>query len=545
MLLVGSLGVLAILITEAIEWAEALLGTASSRAGSAPSRCRSSSALPMVSLHLPIYNEPPEMVIETLEALARARLPELRSAGHRQQHQTIPVCGSPSRRTVPGLGPRFRFFHLDPVEGFKAGALNFALRQTDPDAEIVAVIDSDYVVRPDWLATWSRTSPTRRSASCRRRRITATGTRAPSRRCATGSTRGFFHIGMVTRNERNAIIQHGTMTLVRRAALEALGGWAEWCITEDAELGLRILEAGYETTYVERSYGRGLMPDTFIDYQEAALPLGLRRGADPEARTGDALRRGTRRQAHRRPALPLRRRLAALVRRRLQPAVQPGGARAGRSPWCVAPTKIDPPLMLFSVLPLSLFLFKLVKLLHLYRARVGATFTQTIAAAIAGLGLSHTVGSAMLSGFFNKDRPFFRTPKRTTRHAWLQSLAAAREEAVLMCGLWVAAFAVSSIPQMDGDKPGLVGSPDLTVWVTVLLVQSIPYAAAVVVSLVSSLQLRGDWIGEARDPVFDAAAAVEPDVVAVATGTTTLPVGTLPGNNGGALPATAKLDSAK
>jgi hypothetical protein len=167
-----------------------------------------------------------------------------------------------------------------------------------------------------------------------------------------------------------------------------------------------------------------------------------------------------------------------------------------------------------------------------------------MAAAIAGLGLSHTVGSAMLSGFVSKDRPFFRTPKRTTRHAWLQSLAAAREEAVLMCGLWVAAFAVSSIPQMDGDQPGLVGSPDLTVWVTVLLVQSIPYAAAVIVSLVSSLQLSGDWIGEARDPVFDATAA-EPDLDAVATGTSTLPVGSLARNNGGALPATAKLDSAK
>ena len=42
--------------------------------------------------------------------------------------------------------------------------------------------------------------------------------------------RGFFLIGMITRNERNAIIQHGTMTLVRRSLLERIG-WAEWCIT--------------------------------------------------------------------------------------------------------------------------------------------------------------------------------------------------------------------------------------------------------------------------------------------------------------------------
>ncbi len=55
--------------------------------------------------------------------------------------------------------------------------------------------------------------------------------------------RGFFHIGMVTRNERNAIIQHGTMTLVRRDALERADGWAEWSITEDAELGLSAFRA--------------------------------------------------------------------------------------------------------------------------------------------------------------------------------------------------------------------------------------------------------------------------------------------------------------
>ena len=80
--------------------------------------------------------------------------------------------------------------------------------------------------------------------------------------------RGFFHIGMITRNERNAIIQHGTMTLVRARLLRGAGGWAEWCITEDAELGLRMFEAGYEAQYVPISYGRGLMPDTFIDFKK-------------------------------------------------------------------------------------------------------------------------------------------------------------------------------------------------------------------------------------------------------------------------------------
>ena len=57
------------------------------------------------------------------------------------------------------------------------------------------------------------------------------------------------------------------MTLVRRYVLWAVGGWSEWCITEDAELGLRVFEAGYEALYIPQSYGAGLMPDTFIDYK--------------------------------------------------------------------------------------------------------------------------------------------------------------------------------------------------------------------------------------------------------------------------------------
>ena len=48
--------------------------------------------------------------------------------------------------------------------------------------------------------------------------------------------------------------------------LKERNGWAEWCITEDAELGLRIFEHGFDASYVPESYGRGLAPDTFIDY---------------------------------------------------------------------------------------------------------------------------------------------------------------------------------------------------------------------------------------------------------------------------------------
>src|SRR5499427_10870224 len=73
---------------------------------------------------------------------------------------------------------------------------------------------------------------------------------------------------MAQRNEENAIIVHGTMCLIRRAALEAAGGWSSDTICEDTDLGLAIVEQGWLTHYTRRRYGHGLLPDTFEAYKK-------------------------------------------------------------------------------------------------------------------------------------------------------------------------------------------------------------------------------------------------------------------------------------
>jgi hypothetical protein len=311
--------------------------------------------------------------------------------------------------------------------------------------------------------------------------------------------RGFFHIGMITRNERNAIIQHGTMTLVRRAALEAVGGWAQWCITEDAELGLRLFEHGYEATYLSRSYGRGLMPDRFVDYQKQRFRWAY--GAMQILR------------AHARALL-------ARDDERLT-AGQRYHFLAGWLPWLadgvnllfnvaalgwslamlLAPHRVDPPLVMFSVLPLVLFTFKLLKLSHLYVSRIGANFRQTLAAALAGLALAHTIGLAVLKAALSREQPFVRTPKHVRPHAAREAFAAASQEAVLLVLLLAMAFALThTLTVVAGFTVGIpeeLQGPDTSVWVAVLLIQSIPYAATVLVSMISASSLPARWLGGA------------------------------------------------
>src|SRR5690606_38135556 len=79
---------------------------------------------------------------------------------------------------------------------------------------------------------------------------------------------GFFHLGMVHRNERDAIIQHGTMVLISKQAMQKVGKWAQWFICEDAELGMRLMANDYQAVYVNECFGQGLVPDSFMAYKK-------------------------------------------------------------------------------------------------------------------------------------------------------------------------------------------------------------------------------------------------------------------------------------
>ena len=102
-----------------------------------------------------------------------------------------------------------------------------------------------------------------------------------------------------------------------------------------------------------------------------------------------------------------------------------------------APELFGPPLMMFSVLPLSLFSFKLIKLVHLYRHCVGANLRQTLGRALAGLALAHTIGSHSARILTAARTLPLRTPKRGQRQAWVRAVSARVREILMMTALWI------------------------------------------------------------------------------------------------------------
>ena len=230
----------------------------------APLQPSSRSGYPKVSLHVPICSEPPDIVIATLEALARMeyRNFEVLVIDNNTHNEWLwrPVehwCRADAR---------FRFFHLDSCPGAKAGALNFALRQTDPDAAIIGLIDSDYQAQPTFLSALVGYFEDPQVGFVQSPHDYREWEHSLYQRMCYWEYRVFFSTTMTSWNERGAAITVGTMALIRRQALQEAGGWSEWCLTEDSELAPRIHALGYTSVYVGETFGRGLIPETFAGY---------------------------------------------------------------------------------------------------------------------------------------------------------------------------------------------------------------------------------------------------------------------------------------
>jgi cellulose synthase/poly-beta-1,6-N-acetylglucosamine synthase-like glycosyltransferase len=215
---------------------------------------------PKVSIHVPAHSEPPEMVIKTLAALRDLDYPTYEvimvddnTDEDQLWHPVVEFC---HRHGI-------KVFHLSNYPGFKSGALNFALSQTAPDVEVIAVVDSDYLVSPNFLRETVPYFYNPRLAFVQTPQAFYNNQDNLFAYYSDLSQRFFFEISMRSRNEQNAIIFCGTMGLIRKRALERIGGWDEWCITEDAEASLRILQKGYESIYINQPYGHGLLPVTF------------------------------------------------------------------------------------------------------------------------------------------------------------------------------------------------------------------------------------------------------------------------------------------
>ncbi len=429
-----------------------------------------------VSIHLACYNEPPAMVIATIESLKNLNY---------THYEVIVVDNNtkdeakwkPLEAYMANMPDNFHFYHLPSWPGFKAGALNFALEKTHPDAQVVGVVDADYVVTADWLSDLVPHFLENQVAVVQAPQAHRDWEHRFFDRMCNWEFEGFFRIGMHHRHERNALIQHGTMTLIRASALKQFGGWSEWCICEDTELGLRLLEHDMELRYIDEVFGRGLTPANF-----KALKSQRNRWAFGAMQI----------LKHHMPKLIGKSTLNFSQRYHFLTGWFGWFGEAlqliftiGSIFWTLAmlafPEKFSLPVVVMIVPILCFLVIKAVLGPMLYRKTMQCSWQDIFGASLASLGLSHAIARGIINGLTHRAGVFVVTAKTKSKLSNWQLIAPITEEIVILLLLLVVSFAMLFSRGFS--------NLDAQLWVLMLGLQSLPYWSA----------LACQWISERRD----------------------------------------------
>lgn len=435
---------------------------------------------PMVSIHVPAHAEPPDLVIATLDALALLDYPnyEVILVDNNTADESLwrPVADHCER-----LGPRFHFLHVEGITGAKAGALNWSRPFADPRAELIAFVDADYQVDPQWLrhTVGYFDDPDVGFVQCPH--AYRDFEHSTFGKMANGTYALFMYTEMVSLNEHGAGITVGTMSVIRLAALDAAKGWAEWCMTEDSELAIRIHALGYNSIYVRQPYGWGVIPETF--------------GAFKKQRFRWTYGPGQELKAHHRLYLPGRQRVAS----KLSPRQRLHHFNHGFSIFMLGTKLLTVPLQFAALLSLILhreavpanlvLLLPLLVILwarhvmrwFLYSKVIGSTFREFIGANLVLMSLSYIMCFAGFGLLVGRTVAWERTSKFRVIPQKYRAFYSTRSEIGLALTYLLLGLAVAVAMPFSGLVPFLALA---LVW------QGFIYATSPLVAVIAERDLR-------------------------------------------------------
>jgi cellulose synthase/poly-beta-1,6-N-acetylglucosamine synthase-like glycosyltransferase len=392
---------------------------------------------PMVSLHIPAHNEPPELLIETIKAAERIDYPDFEIVVM-DNNTDDPAVWGPVEEYCRDR-PRVKFVHVADWPGYKAGACNLALRSyTDPRAEIIGLVDADDLVQPYYL----RETVAYFSDPSLGFLQTFEGNRdfegSPYYTACVDSFQAFYLSVMSSRNERRSIPFVGTMGLFRRSALTAIGGWNEWCICEDTEASLRVLKDGWSGLYVPRCFGRGIVPPSFAGMLTqrhrwcfgAMQILRLHwRSLMPWDRSPNNQLTPAQRRDYLMASVGWFRDLLMLAFSLLLLAI--AGLVATHSGFAVAPLDGSR-----SLLPLSLIVIATTFMMFTQRHWTTLSLRRAVLSLVVSLAVTFVIARGCIEGLARRDGVFLRTSKADGRRTILTALKLTRWETAMAVALY-------------------------------------------------------------------------------------------------------------
>lgn len=215
---------------------------------------------PTIDVLIPVYGEPLEVIAHTVQAARDMRLP----------HRTV-VCDDGGSDQVAALARSLGVDYVarEETEGAKAGNLNNAMRFTD--GELIAVFDADFAPHPEFLTVMVPYFVNDNLAFAQSPQTYRNAHESPAADAAASNQRVFYEVVCPGKNAFNAQFHVGTNAVLRRVAIEEIGGYPSHSRSEDIWASLEMHRRGWASVYVPDQLAAGLAPTTVFGHLRQQL----------------------------------------------------------------------------------------------------------------------------------------------------------------------------------------------------------------------------------------------------------------------------------
>lgn len=176
------------------------------------------------------------------------------------------VANRPNYKDAITLGKQYgvKVFTREKAGGAKAGNINNALKQTKEPYFVV--FDADHVPHKDFLAKMMGHFTDEKVGFVQSPQYYKNYGQNIVTGGAWEQQELFFGAIMKGKDSSNSAFMCGTNMILRRSALDEVGGMSEFSIAEDFLTSLLVHEKGWKSVYVPEVLAEGLAPEDFLSY---------------------------------------------------------------------------------------------------------------------------------------------------------------------------------------------------------------------------------------------------------------------------------------
>lgn len=214
--------------------------------------------LPFISVQIPTYNDP--VAVRCIRQCMQFDYPEDKFEIIIADDSTNKKTQKTLRKFAQAHPSWIKYIHRNNRQGFKPGALKNAMKFTR--GEIIVVFDSDWIPQKNFLRKIVRPFSDPKVAIVQASQGIYNKNKNSITRFAAYLLTVYHSIIMPINNRINCVFFCGTAGAIRRSAFDEVGGWNLDSLTEDSDLSVRLLFAGYRTIYLDIIVPSEV-PDTF------------------------------------------------------------------------------------------------------------------------------------------------------------------------------------------------------------------------------------------------------------------------------------------